>query len=71
MLEQFKKGMKVIYVPHHAEGDTTHEDCRKGVVSSKNDTWVFVKFDCLACIMETGDEDYTAQACNPKDLVLR
>ena len=66
----FKKGMKVRYVPTHANGDTKHKDCENGVVSSVNDKWVFVKYNNLMCIMTTGDEPYTAQATDPTELVI-
>mgnify|MGYP001557950135 CR=1 FL=1 len=58
-LEQAKVGMHVIYVPNHAHGDRLHPDCEHGVVTSKNDTYVFVKFKQWH---EHG------QACNPEDL---
>ena len=70
-ITSFKKGQHVLYVPHHAHGNETHPDCQKGVVSSTNDTNVFVKYDNLMCIMVTGDEPYTAQATRPEDLVMR
>lgn len=65
----FRKGMRVMYVPDHAKGILTHKDCNVGVVSSKNDEWVFVKYDNLDCVMITGDEPYTAQATSPRNLV--
>ncbi len=68
-VEDFKKGMRVKYAPNHAEGDVHHKDCRDGVVSSTNDTWVFVKYDNLCCRMVTGDEPYTAQATSPDNLI--
>ena len=66
---EFKKGERVRYIPHHAHGDIKHKDCENGVVSSTNNSWVFVKYDNLMCIMTTGDEPYTAQATDPNDLV--
>lgn len=69
-LEQFKKGYRVKYIPNHAEGDENHSDCKEGVVSSVNDSWVFVKYDNLEMRMQTGDEPYTAQATDPEDLIL-
>ena len=67
----FKKGMKVRYVPKHAHGDTKHKHCENGVVSSVNDRWVFIKYDNLMCTMTTGEEPYTAAATDPNDLVMR
>lgn len=69
-LDMFKKGMRVRYIPNHAGGDITHTSCREGVVSSKNDTWVFVKYDNAECRMVTGDEPYTAQATDPDNLAI-
>lgn len=69
--DDFRHGDKVIYVPNHANGSVTHPDCQNGVVSSVNEHWVFVKYDCLACIMVTGDEPYTAQATSRDNLVRR
>jgi len=65
---EFQKGQRVLYVPHHAQEDLAHPGCQKGVVSSTNDKWVFVKYDNLDCVMKTGDEPYTAQATDPKQL---
>lgn len=70
-INDFKKGMRVRYIPHHAHGDSTHEDCENGVVSSVNDEWVFVKYDNAICIMTDGDEPYTAKATRPEDLIVR
>lgn len=70
-LDNFKKGMKVIYVPNHALGDINHVDNQFGVVSSINNKFIFVKYDCLACTMITGDEPYTAQATCVENLIMR
>jgi len=71
MKDRFEKGVRVIYVPTHADGDFTHPDCEYGVVSSKNYKYVFVKFDPKHLRVQyiTGDEDVTAQACDPNDLI--
>lgn len=66
--EDFKKGQLVIYIPGHANGDHQHLDCQRGVVSSTNESWVFVKYNNAMCIMTTGDESYTAAATDPDDL---
>ena len=70
-MKRFKKGVRVIYVPTHVNGDINHKDCECGVVSSVNDRFVFVKFDpkCLRVRYITGDEDITAQSCRPDDLI--
>lgn len=70
-MNDYKHGDKVLYVPNHANGDITHPDCQKGIVSSTNEHFVFVKYDCLACTMCTGDEPYTAQATKRENLVRR
>ncbi|MDD5547113.1 MAG: hypothetical protein PHO67_08185 [Candidatus Omnitrophica bacterium] len=67
-LSEFSHGMRVLYVPHHANGDVTHPDCQRGVVSSVGSKFVFVKYDCAAGMMMTGDEPFTAQATDPEDL---
>lgn len=43
-LQDFKPGDRVLYVPYHANGDTKHEDCELGFVSSTNDKFVFVRY---------------------------
>ena len=65
----FVKGERVKYIPHHALGNRHHRDCQTGVVSSKNEYFVFVKYDNAMGVMITGDEPYTAQATDPSDLV--
>ena len=57
----FKVGQAVIYVPYHAHDDLNHEDCEHGVVSSMNDTFIFVRFGA----------SITGQACKPDQLVRR
>jgi len=69
-MTKFIKGKRVKYIPTHAEGNKKHPDCESGVVSSKNDKYIFVKYDNLMCTMVTGDEPYTAKATDPHDLVL-
>ena len=66
-LRDFHKGQRVQYVTTYA-GETLRP--AYGVVSSKNDWFVFVKFDNTVMRMVTGDEPYTAQACLPEDLIL-
>lgn len=57
-LADFKVQQHVRYVPYHAHGDTSHEDCENGVVTSISDKYVFVRFN-----------GSTSQACNPDQLV--
>ena len=67
---EFKHGDRVKYIPNHANGDASHPDCQYGVVSSTNESFVFVKYDCLACSMFTGDEPYTSQATKRENLIM-
>lgn len=69
-LSDFRKCQRVLYVPTHAHGDLDHPDCKRGVVSSVNDWWVFVKYDNAMCTMTTGDEPYTAAATSHLDLII-
>lgn len=68
-LSEFKKGMRVRYVPSHAYRDFRHKDCQNGVVSSTNEKFVFVKYDNAMGVMVTGDEPYTSQATSAEDLI--
>lgn len=54
-----KIGDSVTYIPTHAEGDASHEDCQRGFITSVNHKYVFVRFN--GC---------TSQACDPADLKL-
>ena len=58
-LDDFKPGDRVRYVPYHAYGDQAHQDCEDGIVTSKNDKFVFVRFSLFT---------ETSQACNPDQL---
>jgi hypothetical protein len=58
-LNECEPGMYVTYVPHHAKGNAGHPDCERGTISSKNDTYVFVRFG----------RSTTGQACDPSQLV--
>lgn len=67
----FKKGVRVRYIPNHVSKDERyHPDIKMGCVSSTNHKFVFVKYDNLVCRMVTGDEPYTAQATSPDDLEI-
>ena len=63
LLSKFHTGLRVRYVPMHADGDVTHQDCEDGTVSSKNDVNVFVKFDNK---FMSGN----SKSCSPEDLHL-
>lgn len=66
-LNDFRVGQRVIYVPMHAEGDLSHPDCEHGRISSKNEYFVFVRFD--KHVQTLGWDGATAQCCDPSDLV--
>jgi hypothetical protein len=58
---------KVAYVPTHARGDLNHHAVERGLVSSHNDKYVFVKFDKQ--LAKFGWDGTTSQSCDPADLV--
>lgn len=58
-LDEAAPGMRVRYVPYHAHGDLAHKDCEDGIVSSKNNTYIFVRFKLGA----------VGQACKQDQLV--
>lgn len=65
----FEKHQRVKYTgghtnPYHINGVRGE----LGVVSSINDSYVFVKFDTPWLCLVDGDANYTAQACDPDDL---
>lgn len=68
-LEDVTNGMLVAYVPMHANGNLMHPDVEDGVVSSKNDRFVFVKYHKQ--VSNLGWEGATAQATRPEDLIQR
>lgn len=69
-MSKFNKGQRVRYVPSHVNGDTTHEDCEDGVVSTPGKTDSFIKYDNKICVMMTGNESYTSKLTANEDLVL-
>lgn len=66
-LEDIKPQMRVAYIPMHASGDVNHKDVERGIVSSTNDKYAFVKFEPQ--LSRFGWEGTTSQSCNPSDLV--
>ncbi len=61
-----KKVIYVLYVPSHYIDEFKkgkHKDCEKGIISSMNDKFVFVKY------YRNGVLQNTAQATDPKDLI--
>ena len=43
-LDEITEGMRVLYIPRHAQGQRTHPDCVRGVVTAKDETSVFVRY---------------------------
>jgi hypothetical protein len=66
-LNAISAGQRVIYIPIHAHGDPTHQDCEHGMVSSTNHVNAFVRFD--KTVARHGWERATAQSCDPETLV--
>ncbi len=67
MTTKFTEGMRVVYVPGHADGNVNHPDVERGTVSSTNDKYVFVRFD--EQVSRLGWDGATSQSCKPEDLV--
>lgn len=59
----FKTGDRVLYIPNHAHDDRAHPDCEHGIVSSTNDSTVFVKY-----FTNDGGLKLHAQATYPHNL---
>jgi hypothetical protein len=57
-MKRFEKGDKVLYVPYHAGGETSHPDVEKGVVTSIGRFFIFVKFE----------GEYLSKACKANQL---
>lgn len=58
-VENAKKGMEVVYIPRHLLGKSEQMKNReRGIITSFNDTYIFVRF---------GDE-LQSKACRPIDL---
>lgn len=55
---EFPVGMRVLYIPNHAHSDVNHHEVEVGEVTSVNQRYVFVKFDC----------QQTSKACRPENL---
>ena len=68
LLHIAKIGDPVIYVPHHANGDISHQDCERGKISSFNDRYVFVKF--ASNVAAVGWCEATAVACDPRTIYI-
>ena len=59
-LEDIELGMTVLYVPLHAHGKLDHPAVERGKVTSKNERFAFVNFNCQS----------TSKACRPEDITL-
>jgi len=78
---QFKIGMRVRYIPPHIlklvvnamedpAATINNLSCYEGVVSSVNESFVFVKYDIEIFDLETGKEDCTDQTTSPENLLI-
>ena len=43
-LDELHEGMRVLYIPPHAQGERTHPDCQRGIVTSTTATHAFVRY---------------------------
>ena len=57
-LDYWKPGMQALYVPAHSNGNLSHPAVERGIVTSVNAQYVFVRFG----------GDATSKACRPEDL---
>ena len=64
---KFSNAFEVIYIPNHADGPN-HKDCERGIVSSFNEKFVFVKF--YKQLINLGWEGTTAKPCKPENLKI-
>ncbi len=68
--QKLRPGIRVRYVPSHAKGNTNHDDCEDGVISTvQSDDHVFVKYDFPEQKMVTGQEPYTSQRTRVVDII--
>jgi hypothetical protein len=44
LTREFKPGDRVAYIPNHAHGDPSHPDVERGIVTSTNPYFVFVRY---------------------------
>lgn len=67
---EFSLSDLVVYIPNHANNNRNHEDCEYGIVSSINESYVFVKFYKTKYKDITIKEalQYTAHACKRENL---
>lgn len=63
---KFQPNDRVIFIPHHADGNFSHPDVVSGQVSSIGNKFVFVKFDKQVAML--GWDGTTSQACDPLQL---
>jgi hypothetical protein len=54
----FQVARVVLYIPFHARGDRGHADVERGVVTSRNESVVFVRFG----------GDLNSKGCDPETL---
>jgi len=51
---KLKRGMQIVYVPLHANGDIDHLDCEPGFVTSVAEHWAFCRFWMKGTKVSTG-----------------
>jgi hypothetical protein len=61
-INDFKSGMKVRYIPTHANHDEMHPDCQDGIVSTIGTDFVFVRYN-------NWSSNY-GSATDPNDLII-
>ena len=44
-MSEFEINQRVAYIPYHAKADIHHKDVEHGTVISKNEAYIFVRFD--------------------------
>lgn len=69
--KEYKPGDLVVYIPNHAYNDYCHKDLEFGIVSSLNDSYVFIKIyrNKYHSRTFTETQSHTAQACKRENLI--
>ena len=44
MLDEIQEGLRVLYMPRHAQGKRTHPDCQRGIITGKTAPQVLVRY---------------------------
>ncbi len=68
-LKESDKGREVVYTDYNERGKTYPSRSQRGIISSWNDKFIFVRFNILTYSgFPTLDYQSTGQACNPEYL---